>query len=214
MEFLQWLVQYLNGSFLEKNFNESVIVNLDLVDEGHFAIDAGANVGKVTFFFAMRGSIVFAFEPHPDAYRLLEKRFGHWENVHLYNSAICDFDGKIKLFLHQKNDENPISFSTGSSLLASKTNVNSEKFVWVDAIDLSTFIKSSGQCFSILKMDIEGAEVDVLPKIITSGAIDKVKKILVETHEEKNAFLSEKTKRLKELLYKQKLNEKVSLDWH
>ena len=214
MELLQWLAQYLNGSFLEKNFNESGIANLDLVDEGHFVIDAGANVGKVTFFFAMRGSIVFAFEPHPKAYRLLEKRFGHWENVHLYNVAVCDFDGKIKLFLHQKNDEDPILFSTGSSVLASKTNVDPEKFVCVDAIDLSTFIKASGECFSLVKMDIEGAEVDVLPKIITSGAIDKVKMILVETHEEKNVFLTEKTKKLKKLLYKQELNKKVSLDWH
>ena len=63
----------------------------------------------------------------------------------------------------------------------------------------------------LLKMDIEGEEVRVLNKLIDLNLHQKIRKIVVETHE-RFLVLKEPTKKLKKRIRALKLRN-IDLDW-
>ena len=48
------------------------------INIGDLVIDCGANVGKITEYFLLRGAQVIAFEPNKFAYSYLKEKF----NIH------------------------------------------------------------------------------------------------------------------------------------
>jgi FkbM family methyltransferase len=56
-------------------------------------------------------------------------------------------------------------------LLEFKSNVNKDKFVDVEIIDLIEFIGSLNQKVKLLKMDVEGVECKILKKLIDTDLI-------------------------------------------
>ena len=65
----------------------------------------------------------------------------------------------------------------------------------------------------LIKIDIEGAEVELINYIIDSGSIDNIKQIICEVHDKKYKFLSEKTNLLRQKIIDNNLSDKINLDW-
>ena len=187
---------------------------LETLGPGDIAVDCGANIGEVTEVLAWRGATVHAFEPNPHAFYALKHRFRFRRNVVCHQKAVSTQDGSVSLFMHRQSDENPLYWSTGSSLLAEKGNVDSSRPVTVNAIDLTRFIRLLPGPVTVLKLDVEGAEVDILESLINDAAtLEKVRHVLVETHDGKIPSLIEPMRVLRERIAKQGL-EKIRLDWH
>src|SRR5262245_60438695 len=87
------------------------------------AIDCGANVGKITQFLAQQQATIYAFEPNPYAFRVLQEKFADAPHVHCLQKGVLDCNGVFPLYLHENADRDQIYWSTGSSLLACKSNV-------------------------------------------------------------------------------------------
>lgn len=178
---------------------------------GDTAIDCGANVGDYTIMLARSGAIVHAFEPDPVAFEELAVRTSGFSNVVLHNQAISNASGVTKLYLHEDRSRDPLFASTGSSLLSTKTNVNKDTFVEVEAIRFSEFVSSIGPV-AILKIDIEGHEIEVINDLIDTGAIQNVQMAFVELHDKKNPHLEAATKHLRSRIQKTGVN--FDLTWH
>jgi FkbM family methyltransferase len=174
-------------------------------------LDCGANVGKFTVPLAQSGAQVHAFEPDPVAYDLLASAVAQWPNVTVHNTAVSNVAGKSRLFLHQQRDEDPVFMSTGSSLLSSKTNVDPQNFVEVELVRLSEFILQFNRV-ALMKMDIEGHEIEVLNDLIDTDAISRVQRSFVELHDRKNPHLLEATRRLRKRIEQKGIN--ADLSWH
>jgi len=183
------------------------------VGKGDVVIDCGANVGKITAVLARTGATVYCFEPNPDAFRVLEDRFSSHVNVHCFNKAVSDHDGEMRLYLHEHAGEDPVYWSTGSSLLDFKSNISKDDHVTVEVVDLSRFMKSLGRNIRLIKMDVEGAECAILRHIIETGAIDLVDHMFVETHDHKIPELKEETDALRALIREKGLDSVIKLDW-
>ena len=179
---------------------------------GDICIDCGANVGTITSQMAAKGAIVYAFEPNPHAFKVLKENFGGNKNIHLYNKGVWDRNTKTKLYLHENSDNDEVYWSTGSSILDFKGNVLKNKFVEIEVIDLIEFIQDINKEISILKIDIEGAECEVIEKLIKTGTYKKIGKIFVETHDKKIHKLRKKTNYIKRLI-KTKNIKNINLDW-
>jgi FkbM family methyltransferase len=175
-------------------------------------IDCGANVGNITDQMASCGAIVYAFEPNPYAFKFLQKRFEGKQNVHLFNNGVWDKKTKMRLYLHENSDQDEVMWSTGSSILDYKGNILKNKFVDIEVIDLVEFIKSLNKKIYILKIDIEGAECELLEKIIKTRIYKKIKKIFVETHDHKIPELKDRTDAIRDLIKKLKIKN-INLDW-
>jgi FkbM family methyltransferase len=182
------------------------------IQPGDITIDCGANVGEVTFLMAERGAIVYAFEPNPYAFEVLKKRFEGNENVILINKGVWHKPGVLPLYLHENNDDNPEKHSVSSSILENKKNIDKSNYVEIELIDLVLFIEELQKDIVLVKLDVEGAEVDILNKLIYSKSIRKIKKLLVETHEKQMPELFKPTQELKRKIRELDLKN-INLNW-
>lgn len=193
----------------EKSLKRLAGAGLEKTD---IAIDCGANVGKITDVMAQSGATVYAFEPNPYAFSKLEKRFAEMKHVHCINKGVMDHDDVMKLYLHENAGENQVYWSTGSSLLSFKGNVDEGSYVDIEVIDLCDFIAKLDRNIKVLKLDVEGVECEILTKMIETGLTERIAHIFVETHDEKIPELKEKTDNLRELIDKKRLKN-IYLDW-
>ncbi len=184
----------------------------DQLKAGDIAVDCGANVGKMTELMSRHGATVHAFEPNPYAFAQLKKRFGGRKNVVCIPKAVWVKPVMIKLFLHQRSEDDQVFWSTGSSMLGSKGNVDKERFVDVEAVGLAEFLLGLGEGVRLVKIDIEGAECEVIDQLIDLGVHEKIGNILVETHDHKMPELKEATDRIRRRIKEAGINN-VHLDW-
>ena len=116
-----------------------------------------------------------------------------------------------KLYRYRKFDEsNPYS-TQGSSLLDYRSGKN-KPFIEIEVIDFIEYLKKQYDHISLLKMDIEGSEIDILNKIIDKDLHKKIDFIFVETHERFSHSLGIETAKLKLRIKKLKIKN-INLDW-
>lgn len=191
--------------------NKLTLKMIRLVKED-IAIDCGANIGNVTAILARNGATVYAFEPNPVAFAELQSRFSSTPNVHCINKGVYTEESTMRLYMHQNAKDDPLGWSEGGSLVESKINVSSDDYVDIEVIDLDAFITSLGRKLRVLKIDIEGAETEVVPRLIENNTILNVDHVFVETHDDKNPQLRAKTDAIREMV-REKGMKHVNLDW-
>ncbi len=148
-----WILTSLGDKEMRPYFN---------VDEGTF-IDIGANVGKYSIILAKNPNIkVIAFEPDP--YNLEALKF----NIVLNNSpvvikdiALSNKKGTASFFLNPDNQ--------GNSSLLNSGQKGEEIFVKTDTLD--NVLKDNKERISLIKIDVEGFEAEVL-----QGARETIRK--------------------------------------
>ncbi|MDZ4095744.1 MAG: FkbM family methyltransferase [Paracoccaceae bacterium] len=180
---------------------------------GDIAIDCGANLGAITRILAATGAEVHAFEPNPDAFAVLSEVTAGMPNVHRHQKAVLDTPGRLTLHLHVNYARNPERFSSGSSLIGEKRNVDATRGVEVEVVDLVSFIAALDRPVKLLKIDIEGAEYAILHALLDHGVIDRVEKIFVETHAHAIPSLRQTDAALRARIAKMGLDEKIDLTW-
>jgi len=118
---------------------------------------------------------IFSFEPNP----IFEDSYSEFENHTLIKKAVWISDGQMNFYLDRHD-------SDGSSLLVEKKTGNLDKKtpITVESVDLDSWIKKnfSTDDFIILKIDIEGAEYEVLSKMLKENSIDYLNSIFIEWH--------------------------------
>lgn len=186
------------------------------LNENSIVIDCGANIGDITSVFSRFGCKVYCFEPTEKTFNVLQKRFKKQLNVKCFKKAVHTKNENLKFYHHELSKQNEIYWSTGNSLLQEKSNVNKDDYEIVECIDFVEFINSlvlKENQIDLIKIDIEGAEVELINYIIDSGSIDNIKQIICEVHDKKYKFLSEKTNLLRQKIIDNNLSDKINLDW-
>mgnify|MGYP005826562025 FL=1 len=183
-------------------------------DDGAIAIDCGANVGEVVDFLLKAKLKVYAFEPNMYAYNVLERRFRDNPDVFCIPKGVTNSakTGPAKLYFHERANEDQVKYSTGCSAASDKNNIDKDNFMVVEMVGISDFIKSLDKPVSMLKIDVEGTEADILNDLFDSGLIYEIKQIFVETHEEKVPSSREPMILIRERIEKEAL-EHVHLEW-
>ena len=153
---------------------------------GMTCIDLGANVGVYTRKMASGTKRVIAFEPDPWTVGVLEANVADLDNVRIEKIAAGTCDRTVLLYRHSRFEQDPIFHTESSSVVASKNNVALEKSVEVRQIDFIRYLEDIGEEIGILKIDIEGAEVDLLEALFDrSDILRRIDYIFAETHEGK-----------------------------
>ncbi len=167
------------GILAPEEFEEAVCRS-----KGLTCIDLGANVGEYTRKMASGAKRVIAFEPDPWALAALHRNVGDLDNVQIENAAAGTRDGAVLLYRRAGFDDDPAFNSQSSSVVAGKSNVAREGAIEVRQIDFIGYLEGLDDDIGVLKMDIEGAEVDLLETLFDRPDILKrIGYIFAETHE-------------------------------
>lgn len=139
-----------------------------------FIIDCGANIGMSILFFKKYypNSRIIGFEPNPDVFQLLKKNVeqNKLQNVTLNNFCLSGSEGEVEFFL----DENK---GTLKGSIISKRG--GRRCVKVPSKRLSDFFEEE---VDLVKMDIEGAEKEVIHELVRNKRIGIPKTYLIEYH--------------------------------
>ena len=151
---------------------------------GLTCIDLGANLGKHTRRMATTVRQVIAFEPDPWTFSALRNNVADLENVRLENLAVGTSNGHVFLYRHPRFESNPAAYSQSSTLVSDKSNVTPEGAVEVRQVDFLRYLEELGEDVGVLKIDIEGAEVDLLEALFAKPELlARIHYIFAETHE-------------------------------
>ena len=187
-----------------------------MLKPGDLAVDCGANMGVVTERLATTGADVVAFEPDPFAFNTLEQKFVNLPNVTLINAAVGVGSGTVRLMRADNFGDNPEGASVKSTILDGGRRIDAENAVEVPLIDFPSWVadqvKARGEV-AFIKMDIEGAELDILEKMDAEQLFQNVRCLVAETHERKFKDLRDRYKALRDKVSESYAPGKVNLDW-
>jgi FkbM family methyltransferase len=157
-------------------------------------VDCGANTCTVLRSFVKKLPKDFefvAFEPQPELRRAGRRAVRDLRDtkIDFIPKAVWIENGVIDLYLATEWGRN---HRGGSTLIAghtkNKSSVDYADPVRVEALDFSEWLRRNfdEDDHVIVKMDIEGAEYDVLEKVIRDGNLPLIDELIVEFHQRMN----------------------------
>ncbi len=170
-------IEFCEFSALEYSFNE-VFVNQEYAFSSNSnmpcIVDAGSNIGLSVLYFKMLypNSTIKAFEPSDANYLCLKNNIenNNLSSVSIYKNALSDEEGELEFFETE---------ALKGALVDKSNDKGVDGSFVVQAVKLSPHIEES---VDLLKMDIEGAELEVLQELESSGKLKNIKQIVLEYH--------------------------------
>lgn len=151
---------------------------------GDLCIDLGANVGSITRRMALTGADVISFEPDPGAFSALQDEVHDLPNVTLVHKAAGHKPDRLLLHRSAKwSSDDPSGHTQGSSLMHCDKDADDVNSIPVEVVDIIAYLEALDRDIRILKMDIEGAEWEILTRLIDHPILSRIDCIFVETHE-------------------------------
>lgn len=145
---------------------------LHYLDEKDVFVDVGANVGFYSIILSKSKNVKsIAFEPIPSTFYKLEKnvQINSLSNkVFFKNIAIGSSIGQLRMSSHL-DTVNHVKSNSNESI----------HDIFVEVCDLSTFF-SNEECPSLIKIDVEGFETEVIAGMQNIISSNKLKAIIIE----------------------------------
>lgn len=150
------------------------------INDGWTIVDVGAGIGDFSIYAAHSNpqTKVFAFEPFPESYHLLERNIAlkGIENVFPFQAAIWSQAG----VLHLDNVRGEPLQITSKEIHSA---INDKSVIKVRALTLSQVFEAYAiDKLDLLKLDCEGAEYEILSGA-SSEVFNKIKRIIMEYHD-------------------------------
>jgi FkbM family methyltransferase len=136
-------------------------------------LDLGSNIGASLIYFRLRypQARLIGFEPDPRVFARLERNVAQFDAVEVFNAAVAPTGGQLTFFRYPE-------YSWASSLMPLWGSAADQ--ITVAARTLDDVVDDLGLgSVDLLKIDIEGAEWDVLPGF---RQIHKVRTLIGEVH--------------------------------
>jgi FkbM family methyltransferase len=184
LNFKKYLITYFNYEefkILSKEIFGNEIYKIVLDTPTPLIYDLGSHIGLSIIYFKEQypQSKIISFEPNPNVYPILRENIetNSIKDVITYNIALSGKKGTRTLFIDKSQNG---CFSTSSF----KKNAWNGKQDTV-GIDIKTDIFSSyiNKPIDFIKMDIEGAELEVLKELDESNKLTMIKNIIIEYHQ-------------------------------
>lgn len=145
-------------------------------------IDVGANIGMVSLDWASRlpGVTIHAYEPYPPTFQTLAANIATnylSEKVRVYNEAVSGHSGTVLLRAAES--------SVQTSAYYESAQTSESAGVRVAAVTLDEVVaRCAGLgAINLLKMDVEGAEADIM-EAASRHSLEKVRQFVLEYHDD------------------------------
>lgn len=165
---------------LDKEIFLDGIYEIELVKDSPLIIDVGSHIGLSILYFKKKfpKSKIIAFEPNPNVFPLLEENIiqNGLIGVEVHDVGLGLKEGKRLLYI-DSSDSN--AFSTSSFHPNAWNGKQKTLPIKVRVKKLSKYLNT--KC-DLLKMDVEGAELEILQELVESRKIEFIQNLVFEYH--------------------------------
>ena len=144
-----------------------------LTTKPKFIIDAGANVGYASVLFANRypDAKIIAVEPEEENFNLLKQNTVAYPNVTCMQCGVWSRDTYLKI-------ENPLAQHWAFRVV--ETDCPKDSFL---SVTLTSLLRNANMDrIDLLKIDVEGAELEIFSAVDCAKWLDRTDVILIELH--------------------------------
>jgi FkbM family methyltransferase len=140
------------------------------LDENSVVFDIGGYKGEfVSSIFNKYGSLIYVFEPVPEYYNIIIRKFSQNRKVLSYCFGLSAKSGETRISLA---DNSSSLFITGNNDIDIKLK------------SITEFIEENKiEKIDLAKINIEGSEYDLLESLIQNGLIERFRNIQVQFHD-------------------------------
>lgn len=160
-------------------------------------IDCGSNVGMSLLYFklAYPECKITSFEPDKNTYELLVQNVSGngFKDIKTNQCAVGGTAGEIEFYV-DSNQQSAVWMSKFQS--ASSNKEREMQSMTVNSVVLSDIV---AEPVDLLKLDIEGAEFEVIDELNTQSKLALIKQIVIECHIYDKGWISEFSRMLKVL---------------
>lgn len=145
--------------------------------------DVGAHHGKIANRYKelFPDSTIYCFEPYPESFEILSRKFSSDNNVFLVNKAVSDKKGKTKFYVNSMDATNSLLPRPKSSRRYYPKTITHENTIDVDIITIDEIAESNNiDGIDILKLDIQGGEKKALEGAVKLLSSNKISIIFTE----------------------------------
>lgn len=172
-------------------------------------LDLGANIGLFSKFVLQNGGTVVAVEPDTVALQKLLKLQENF-SVEILPLAVTGENGFRHLYRHKSFNKNRILLTESSSVIPSKTNVDEENKVVIYGVTLGRILDHFGY-FDLIKIDIEGAEFEIISDLINYSNLYGL--CMIELHGDRLGDFKYNNEEIKSRIIEYGLQDKIRFDW-
>jgi FkbM family methyltransferase len=152
--------------FIEEVYGKTPMTQVETI------VDCGSNIGVSLLYFKSLypHARILAFEACPETFQILQRNVSNnrLANVEAFNLAVSGSERDI------------VFYSTAGSIFGSSNELRGRGAgVSVKGFPLSSFLSET---IDLLKMDVEGAELEVFPELESSGKLSLVRHLAIEYH--------------------------------
>ncbi len=138
--------------------------------------DCGANIGLAMLYFKRLypKALISCFEADPATAAILQKNVeqNHLENVSTYNLMLANDSGERSFYIGATEAGN-------LRMSGSANRIPNHREIQVKAAKLSDYVNGP---VDLLKMDVEGAEFEIIADLKSSKKISLVQRMVIEYH--------------------------------
>lgn len=201
-------LQFHQDSIVEQrqintSVNEAKVIKriTERSNPGSTVFDIGGNIGVHACLVRKsmgksNNNEVISFEPHPNnAQRLRQNAKLNEVDVHVEQVALFDREGTMTL---HSVSENP---GEGKHALKTKAEKNNLEKIEVETIPGDLYIEKKALSYpNVIKIDVEGAEYQVLSGLSDTLEKDACRSVFVEVHNSKLPVFDSNEKKIKQIL--------------
>ena len=149
-------------------------------------LDIGANQGLYTLCASANKNCIacFSFEPVTKTFALLKKNVmvnDYSAKCHLINKAITNKSGFYDI--SKKANHSGVATLHPENNLITEANNNIETIEAISYIELENLIKNNNKIALIVKIDVEGSEMNVIKELLKSQIAKEIIEIYFEVNE-------------------------------
>ena len=164
----------------DKLFHKHYELNKDSI-----FFDVGGHLGGFTDkILAIYNCKSYIFEPHPEQYIQLAKKYSNNDRVQVFDYGLGGVNKEVYL-----TDE-----EGSSEVTQNETNIR----IKIKDI-VSVMNQLNIEYIDLLKLNIEGSEYELLESLISSNNLDKIKYLQIQFHENVNNAVIKRNEIIKEM---------------
>jgi FkbM family methyltransferase len=174
---LKYLFEHTLRKELEEMLEKKEIFSLDHIhrsiriakkfsNQDFIILDIGGGIGVTVNLFnkAFPTNKILVFEPISDNFKNIKSRFESFSNIEVVNLAVGNVNIKKEINIANRITSSsilPLSVDSNSSVF-NETNLGQNRIENIEIVKLDDFIPSDNKQIGVIKIDVQGYEMNVL----------------------------------------------------